>query len=161
MNLIQFFTLSCLSFIVLPSFADSISGSINFDKKRQLLFVASPRKFLIKVYQTNPDGSLHFIEDIDCNTGVDNIEFDTIGNLWVGAHPNLLEFTAYAKGKTKYAPSELIKINYRGTNDYTIDSIYLEDGQEMSGATVAAPFGNLILAGNVKDNKFLILNYEN
>lgn len=137
------------------------ANGINFDAKRNLLFVASPRKFLIKVYKTNPNGSLNFIEDIDCNTGVDNIEFDEFGNLWVGAHPNLLEFGAYAKGKTKYAPSEIIKINYRGTNNYSIETIYLEDGQEMSGATVAAPFGNLILTGNVLDTKFLILNYEN
>lgn len=137
------------------------ANGINFDAKRKLLFVASPRKFLIKVYKTNPDGALTFIEDIACHSGVDNIEFDAFGNLWVGAHPNLLQFASYAKEKTEYAPSEIIKIHYRGKNDYTVDSIYLDDGQEMSGATVAAPFGNLILAGNVKDNKFLILNYEN
>jgi arylesterase/paraoxonase len=33
----------------------------------------------------------------------------------------------------------------------------MEDGKKMSGSTVAAPFGNLILTGNVMDTHFLIL----
>jgi arylesterase/paraoxonase len=139
----------------------SYANGINYDAKRNLLFVASPRKFLVKVYKTNSDGSLEFIENIDCKTGVDNIEFDDQGILWVGAHPNLLKFASYAKGKEKYSPSEIIKIDYRGTNNYSVESIYLEDGKTMSASTVAAPFGDLLLTGNVMDDSFLILNYKN
>jgi len=137
------------------------ANGINFDAKRNLLFVASPRKFLVKVYSANIDGSLIFIEDIDCGTGVDNIEFDAEGNLWIGAHPNLLKFTSYAQGKEEFSPSELIKIQYNGKNDYTIEKIYVNDGSEMSASTVAATFGNLILTGNVMDDKFLILKRNN
>lgn len=137
------------------------ANGINFDKKRNLLFVASPRKFLIKVYTVLPNGDLEFIEDIDCGTGVDNIEFDSEGRLWIGAHPNLLKFSAYAKGKEGIAPSEIIKIEYKEQNDYSVETVYLEDGSLMSGASVAAPFNQYILAGNVKDNHFLILKKEN
>jgi len=95
--------------------ADGIAyaNGINYDKKRNLLFVASPRKFLIKVYQKNKDNSLTFIEDINCKTGVDNIEFDAENNLCVGAHPDLMHFASYAKGDKDTSPSEIIKINYR------------------------------------------------
>ena len=139
--------------------ADEIAyaNGINIDKKQSLVFVASPRKFLIKVYQKNDDGSLTFIEDIDCGTGVDNIEFDVDGNLWIGAHPTLLHFAEYAKGNLEISPSELIKINYRGKGDYTIEQMYMENGTEMSASTVAATFGDLILMGNVMDKHFLIL----
>ncbi len=89
------------------------ANGINFDAKRNLVFVASPRKFLVKVYQKNEDNSLTFIENIDCKTGVDNIEFDESNNLWIGSHPNLLHFAAYAKGKEEYSPSEIIKIDYK------------------------------------------------
>jgi len=133
------------------------ANGINFDPNRNLLFVASPRKFLVKVYQVKPDYSLTFIEDIACGTGVDNIEFDNKGNLWIGAHPSLLRFDAYAKGNKATAPSEVIKINYRDTGDYNIEQIYVEDGKEMSGASVATAFGNLVFTGNVMDDKFLIL----
>ena len=136
------------------------ANGINFDAKRNLLYVASPRKFLVKVYKRNMDGTLNFIEDIICGTGVDNIELDTNGKLWIGGHPNLLRFTSYAKGKKETSPSEIITIDYRGLNDYTIEQVYLDDGSTMSSSSVAAPFEELILAGNVKDDAFLILKKD-
>ena len=143
--------------------ADGIAyaNGINYDAKRNLLFVASPRKFLVKVYSRNDDGSLTFIEDIQCGTGVDNIEFDIEGNLWIGAHPNLLRFAAYAKGNKATSPSELIKIEYRGKNDYSIETVYENDGTEMSASTVAAPYKDIILTGNVMDTHFLVLKRTN
>ncbi len=139
--------------------ADGISyaNGINIDEKRKLLFVASPRKFLVKVFKIKDDNSLEFIENIDCKTGVDNIEFDVDGNLWIGSHPNLIHFAEYAKGNKKTSPSEIIKINYIDKKDYTIEQVYMEDGTEMSASTVAVTFGNLILTGNVMDKHFLIL----
>ena len=137
------------------------ANGINYDAGRSLLYVASPRKFLVKVYKRNPDGSLEFIEDIHCATGVDNIEFDSEGNVWIGAHPNLLRFAAYAKGKEKTSPSEIIKISYRGKGDYTVEPVYMDDGSTMSASTVAAPFKDLILTGNVMDDKFLVLKIKN
>ncbi len=139
--------------------ADGIAyaNGINYDAKRDLLFVASPRDFLLKVYSTNDDGSLNFIEDIDCGTGVDNIEFDADGNLWIGSHPNLLAFSSYAAGKKEISPSEIIKIDYRGTNDYTIEKVYENDGSDMSASTVAFPYKDIIVTGNVMDEHFLVL----
>lgn len=139
--------------------ADGIAyaNGINYDAKKRLLFVASPRDFLVKVYQKNEDNTLTFIENIDCNTGVDNIEFDTDNNLWIGAHPSLLDFAAYAKGNKAIAPSEIIKISYLEKGNYSVEQIYMEVGAKMSAATVAAPYGNLILMGNVMDATFLIL----
>lgn len=137
------------------------ANGINIDSKRGLVFVASVRGFLVKVYQKNEDHSLTFIENINCKTGVDNIEFDTEKNLWIGAHPNLLHFTAYAKGDKGISPSEIIKINYIEKGNYTVEQIYVEEGNTMSASTVAAPFGNLILTGNVMDKHFLILESEN
>ena len=133
------------------------ANGINYDSARNLLYVASPRHFLVKVYDINKDGSLSFIENIPCGTGVDNIELDINGNLWIGAHPNLLRFSAYAKGKKETSPSEIIKITYRKQGDYSVEQIYVEHGDEMSGSTVAATLGNLIFTGNVMDDEFLIL----
>ena len=139
--------------------ADGIAyaNGINYDGDRNLLFVASPRGFLVKVYEIEADGTLTFVENIPCQTGVDNIEFDEDGNLWIGSHPNLLRFSSYAKGKRETSPSEIIKIDYRDTGDYTVEKIYVANGEDMSASTVAATYGNLILTGNVMDENFLIL----
>ena len=133
------------------------ANGINYDIKRNLLFVASPRHFLVKVYIVNEEGSLSFVENIPCGTGVDNIEFDQEGNLWIGAHPNLLWFNAYAKGKKETSPSEIIKIMYRGEGDYTVEKVYVANGDDMSASTVAATWEHLIFTGNVMDDHFLIL----
>lgn len=133
------------------------ANGINYDRNRELIYIASPRKFTVKVYSKQQDGSLTFIENIPCGTGVDNIDLDQNGNLWMGSHPNLLRFTAYAAGKKETSPSEIIKVVYRGTGEYSVEEIYTEKGIEMSGSTVAATFGNLIFAGNVYDDNFLIL----
>lgn len=134
-----------------------VASGINFDPESNLLFVASPRGFLVKVYETEKDGSISFVEDIPCGTGVDNIEFDLEGNLWIGSHPNLLRFSGYAAGKKQTSPSEIIKISYRQKGDYTIEKVYVESGDEMSASTVAATYKNLIFTGNVMDDNFLIL----
>ena len=135
----------------------SFSNGINRDVERKLVFVASPRRFLVKVYRETELGSLEFLEDIDCGTGVDNIEFDTEGNLWIGCHPDLLGFAAYSKKDKDISPSEIIKIDYRGKGDFTVTSIYENDGSQISATSVAAPYKDLILAGCVADKKMLIL----
>ncbi len=139
--------------------ADGIAyaNGINLDKERNLLFVASPRGFLVKVYDVQADGQLSFIEDIDCHTGVDNIAFDQAGNIWIGCHPSLLSFVAYAGGKKPISPSELIKIDYRGKKDYTLESVYTDTGEHISGSTVAAVYGDKIYVGNVMDEHVLVL----
>ncbi|MFK7771439.1 MAG: hypothetical protein AB8F94_04835 [Saprospiraceae bacterium] len=133
------------------------ANGINYDPVRELLFVASPRGFLVKVFKTEENGDLTFIEDIDCGTGVDNIEFGEDGKLWIGCHPNLVHFGEYAKAKEAISPSEIITIDYRGKGDYTIDQIYEDDGANMSGSTVAPTYEDLIFVGNVMDKHFLIL----
>lgn len=133
------------------------ANGINYDRKRDLVYVASVRQFLVKVYSKKEDGSLTFIENIPCGTGPDNIELDKDGNLWIGAHPNLLLFNAYAQGSKEIAPSEIIKITYPETGNYSVEKIYVEKGDVMSGSSVAAVFNDLIFAGNVMDDEFLIL----
>lgn len=139
--------------------ADGIAyaNGINYDLARNLLFVASPRGFLVKVYEVLASGDLKFIEDMDCQTGVDNIEFDPEGKIWIGCHPSLLHFSSYATGKKEIAPSEIITIDYRAKGDFKIESIYMNDGSDMSAATVAVPYGNLIFMGNVMDDAILVL----
>ncbi|MFT4565931.1 MAG: arylesterase/paraoxonase [Saprospiraceae bacterium] len=133
------------------------ANGIAADQERNLLYVASPRDMLIKVFTMDRKGNLDFIEDIPCGTGVDNIELDLEGNLMVGCHPSLLHFSAYALGKNEMAPSEIIKIEYRTKSDYIINQLAEDDGAIMSAATVAIPYENRLYLGNVMDNHMVVL----
>jgi arylesterase/paraoxonase len=135
----------------------SYANGINYDPARELLYVAGVRDFSIKVYRCQENGGLQFLETIDCGTGVDNIEIDPDGTVWVGCHPNMIAVDRYLKGKADQSPSEIIRIDYRKLNDYDLETIYLNDGNELSASTVAAPYRNLLLVGSVSDDHFLIL----
>lgn len=134
------------------------ANGINYDHDRSLMFVASPRDFIVKVYNRTGTGDLALVENINAGTGVDNIEFDKQGALWIGCHPSLLSFTSYAAGKKPYSASEVIKIDYRGTGDYTQTTLYLDDGSNMAAATVAPYYQGKVFVGNVMDDHFIILD---
>ena len=139
--------------------ADGIAyaNGINIDFERNLLYVAASRSFLVHVFNIQDNAELEEVESIDCGTGVDNIELDPDHNLWIGCHPSLMAFASYAQGKLEIAPSEIIKIKYTGTGDYEVESLYVNDGSEMSGCSVASPYQDRIFVGNVMDNHFLVL----
>ena len=134
------------------------ANGINFDSSRKLLYVASPRSFEINVYDVNEDGTLAFQSIIPCGTGIDNLELDENGDIWTAGHPNLLKFTSYAAGKSDISPSEVLRISYRDKSDYSIQQVYVEDGQILSGSSVAVPFGPYVFVGSVMDDEVLIIN---
>jgi arylesterase/paraoxonase len=133
------------------------SNGIRYDFDRKLMYIASSRNFSVSVYNRLENGDLEFVESIPCGTGVDNIELDEEGNLWIGCHPKLLAFSNYAKGKQEVSPSEIIKITYKSLGDYEISSVFLDDGSNLSGMSTAAIYKDLIFTGNVMDDHFLIL----
>ena len=96
------------------------------------------------------------LEKYKTGTGVDNIELDESGNLWIGAHPNLLRFASYAAGKIPTAPSEVIQIQYSPEKS-TLKSVYTDPGTTISGTSVALPWGDFLFIGNVMDSKVLVL----
>jgi arylesterase/paraoxonase len=135
----------------------SFPNGIQVDAKRNLLYVSSSRGFSIGVYTISPDGRLSFIEDISAGTGVDNIELDEDGMLWIGCHPNLLTFAAYASGKKPISPSEVITLSFPKEGEAAVRSVWTDPGTQLSGASVAVPFGNYLFIGNVMDSKVLVL----
>lgn len=135
----------------------SYANGINYDSARNLVYVAAVRQSTISVFNRLANGDLELVETINCGTGVDNIEIDRHGDLWVGCHPNMLLANEFIKGNRETAPSEIIRIRYRKPGDYDIESIYLNDGTEVSASTVSANYQDLMLVGNVCDDHFVVL----
>ena len=135
--------------------ADGIgyANGINISKDRTKIWVASPRKFALRYYSIQADGTLVHNKNLDVGSGIDNIELDEEGNLWMGSHPNLLGFTAYAAGKKPIAPSEIIRVNQDGG----VESLYENDGSMMSASSVVAPYKDLLFVGTVMDDYLYVL----
>jgi arylesterase/paraoxonase len=133
------------------------ANGINISRDGKTITVAATVGGKIYVYDRNPEsGDLKLRHTIDLNTGVDNIEVDAMGNLWVGAHPKLLTYVAYAKDPQKLSPSQVLKVSIQGDGSYVTDEIYLDRGETLSGSSVAAVFKDRLLIGSVLDERFLL-----
>lgn len=135
------------------------ANGINSSNDRQYMYVAASRSFKVHVYSIETNGDLKHVQDIDAGTGVDNIEVDQQDNLWIGCHPNLLTFAAYAGGKKEYSPSEVIRIAPQN-GAYVTQSLYVENGQGVSAASVAIPFEGKVFIGNVMDKHVLVIGID-
>ncbi len=98
------------------------------------------------------DGRLSPAAEIDINSGLDNIEIDAGGDLWVVGHPKTFDFLAHAGDAANRSPSQVFKVRWEN-GALTASEVYLNDGDPISGASVAAPAssssGDRLLIGSV------------
>jgi len=118
------------------------------------IFVAACTDGSINIYDREP---FLKISKIECNTGVDNLEWDAEGNLWVGAHPQLLKFAQHAKNSASLSPSQVLKIHVSDTSNPVVEEIYINHGTPMSGSSVAAKYKDYILVGSVFDDGVMVI----
>lgn len=92
-------------------------------------------------------GTLSFNKDIDLESGLDNLEWDLHGNLWIGAHPQMLDYLKHSSNHQKRSASQVLRINI--DDPMSVDEIYLSSGDPLSGSSVAAPYQDHVLIGSV------------
>ena len=104
------------------------------------------------------DGRLTIINKTDLSSGVDNIDVDSEGTLWVGSHPKLFGFVAHAEDPEKYAPSQVFKLIPKdGEAGFLVKEVFLDNGQMISGSSVAVHYKSELFIGCVFDKKVLHL----
>ena len=90
---------------------------------------------------------LSLLAETPIDTGLDNLEWDNVGNLWVGAHPQMLKFLAHGRSSSNRSASQVLRINLN--QGMSIDEIYLNRGEVISGSSVGAPYQGHLLIGSV------------
>ena len=126
------------------------ANGINRSADGLSVFVASPTGQAVRVYDRDPDsGRLRFVESIPTVSGVDNIEVDHEGNLWIGSHPKLLQFRAHASDPSELSPSQVLRISRDREGAYVVSEVYLGLGDRLSASSVAARYGDRLLIGGV------------
>lgn len=135
------------------AYANGINRSADYSK----ILVASTTGRKVVIYNRDvASGALTFGEEVEVNTGVDNIELDDAGTLWIGCHPQLLKFVAHAADSAKFSPSQIIKLTQNSSGTYQVEEVFLNDGTSYSGSSVAAVYKNKILVGSVFEKSMLV-----
>ena len=131
------------------------SNGIAIADDLKTLYVAEILSRRISIYDRDmSDGSLNKRGEIRVDTGADNLEWDDVGNLWLGAHPKPLDFAAHAKDETKRSPSQILKIDVKSENP-EFSEVYLSAGEDISASTVGAVSGDTLLIGSVFEGHIL------
>jgi arylesterase/paraoxonase len=132
------------------------ANGINVSADGKTVFVSATTERALHLYDRD-QGSAKLVlrEKIKLGSGVDNIEIDSSGALWIGAHPKLLTFVRHARDQSKVAPSQVLRLTPKAAGDYDVEEVYLNQGEELAASSVAAVSNMRMLVGAVFDPKFL------
>lgn len=131
------------------------ANGVSYSKEKHEVYVATSIGQKLYIYNQAPNGALILTHYINTHTGIDNITIDNSGDLWLAGHPKLLKFIAHAKDSSKISPAEVIRIHKMPNGIYKQDQIYINDGYEISGTSVAYKFNNYLFVGDVFQSKLL------
>ena len=130
--------------------------SINVGQGGETLYVASTTGGSVFRFRIDPEsGALEERGAIEIGSGVDNIEVDEAGDLWIGAHPKLLTFVQHAGDANRFAPSQVIRVRDPEADSPLVEEVFLSLGEDLSGSSVAAAYGDRLLVGSVMDEGIL------
>lgn len=129
-------------------FANSLALTID----GKTLYASGTTSRGIYIYDRNPaTNAIKRRTAAFVGTGVDNIDIEDDGRVWVAAHPKLLSFVQHANNPATGAPSQVIILEPSTTGtEGKIDQVYLKDGNDgFSAATVAVRDGDTMVLGSV------------
>jgi arylesterase/paraoxonase len=127
----------------------SYANGINLSPDGTRLYVAEVTHGRIREYTRDIEtGRLDELRRLEVGFGVDNIEVNPeTGELMLGGHVKLLTFTRHAGDADVFAPSQAARV--RPGNSPQIETVFLDRGELISGASVATARADVLLVGSV------------
>jgi arylesterase/paraoxonase len=111
----------------------------------------------LRIYDRNAmTGKLALRETVALDSFADNITIDANDALWIGSHPRLTDFLRHAADASVIAPSQIFKITPLRNVKSRVEEIYLNNGEQISAASVALRHGKYLVLGTVFDSKLLV-----
>lgn len=136
-------------------------NGININADGSKVYVATTTGRTLFTYDRDKiSGQLTEVGKINLKTGLDNIDIDADGSLWIAAHPKLLAFVSHAKDSTKKSPSQVIRLVPKPGNEYQVDELLMDDGTILSGSSIAVRYKNQLFVGGVFQPRILRINLK-
>jgi arylesterase/paraoxonase len=82
------------------------------------------------------------------------------GSLLLGVHSKPLELVAHASDPAQRSTSHIMHLTPDGKGGFTPETLYLNFGQELSGASVGASANKRLLIGSIFEPKILNCSWE-
>ena len=118
--------------------------NVSSDGRKLYLAETSPQHLL--VYDRDPASeTLALASTIPLGSAPDNIEIGENGDLWIGAHPKLIELVRSMGDHDRRAPSQALRVTAQGE----VEEVYLNAGDQISAVSVAAVRGKRLFLGQI------------
>ncbi len=133
----------------------TFANGINMSADGRRVYVAETTRGTLREYIRDADsGALEHRRTLDMGFGVDNIEVDADGDLWIGGHVKLLTFVRYVDNPEVLAPSQVVRVRL-DEGDYRVETEFMDDGALLSGASVGAWHDGRLLIGSVFEDHII------
>lgn len=134
-------------------FANGIGAS----RDGRTIYVTDTFTRRLRFFSTEPGiGTLSETGSLLLGTGLDNVDVDGEGALWIAAHPRLLDLALYTGGWSDRAPSQVIRAVPGPDGGGEARTVLLDLGERISAASVAAAYDGHYLVGSLMDAKVLL-----
>ena len=133
-----------------------LPNGINVSPDGRTVYVAATTPRSLLLYDRDPRSDvLRKRDEIFVGSGADNLEVDAGGNLWIGAHPKLLLLNSLRDDPAARAPSQVLRVSRDSGGGYRVDEVYMNAGDQIAAASVAAVRGSRLLIGQIFGNGIL------
>jgi arylesterase/paraoxonase len=133
------------------------ANGVNVSRDGSEVYVAETLDRVVRIYRREIEsGALQLIDVVKLDTGADNIDVLENGDLLVGAHPKILDFADHAENPEVLSPSQVVRVSRNESGDWSVRTLYLDKGDEVSGVAVAAGYRDLMLLGPVFQPRVMV-----
>lgn len=139
-----------------------VASGLNFANGIQVshdgvhVYVATTTGRALFTYERNPfSGSLTQVNSLSIASGLDNIDIDAKGNLWIAGHPRLLQEARFRKNPRDPAASQIFKVTMGNGVPQSAVPVYTNSGNQIGDASVGALIGKRLIIGSGLDDRLL------
>lgn len=126
------------------------------DKKT--LYMVETTGGILRRFAIDENGALTEVSSNDSVVGMDNLFVADDGVVWTAGHPKLLQFTAHAKNPaTVRSPTSVMRFIPGPRGSWQVEEFYLNEGNPISGGSVAVTNGDIVVVGAVYDDTLMVL----
>ncbi len=133
------------------------ANGVNISPDGKTVYVAETTGMSLNIFDRNIEtGDLAAVDFVSLGSGLDNVDVSPDGTVLIGAHPKLVDFINHAGDARQISPSQVVRLIPREGGGGIADTVYLNLGDQLSGSSVAASYGDKMLISGVFDPKILV-----
>lgn len=135
----------------------TFANGVNVSPDGSEIYVTETLDRTLRIYRREiASGDLELAELVKLETGADNIDVLENGDLLIGGHAKILDFASHAADPELPSPSQVVRVSRDEADDWSVQTLYLDEGDEISGVAVAAGYRDIMLLGPVFQSRILV-----